>query len=362
MKNVMHSHPGTWYWSLLGLALVSELAACSSSHDQGRDTSPQKPAEPDVSLIESCPQYLCGQNDSRLNDYRFAMLHLGGKRNVHTGAALVGFEDRDGKRLALDVTPSGEMVGTYPGGVRLANEGLVGSHIIVDIRRKDGKSVTRVIEVKGVTRASHMSREDGALTRYWLSFGPPENPRQLSLCKGEDRADLGALLIRDELYSQKTLAIEAPIGDPRSRDWVTLLCHDHALEKMKRMSYDPGRSPKDPYFTTPAARNATIKMITAAYCENHDREWVSFTRPGTSLFWQNRAGWMIDGAPPDHSLMNYEIEAYWDENGAICLNTRRTEYARGYRVSRCWARLPACQGVPRRWEWVTYVPTGTVAR
>jgi hypothetical protein len=335
--------------ALGGLALGLGAMGCPRPSNPG---SPGRPAEQSL----ECPQHICGQNDPRLNDHRFSVFHLGGRRDPSTGSAYLGFQDGAGQPLTLEVTPRGEMVGTSADGRKLRGDALIGGQLSVEIQSQDGRRLPRVIQINGITTAKHLSREDAPLTRYWLSYGPPGQPEKMPLCKGEDVADLSALLVRDELYNPKALEIEVPYGDPRAHDWVTILCHDHALEKMKRMSYEPGRSPDDPYFTTPAERNATIKMITAAYCLNRDDKAVSFTRPGTPLFWQNDAGWMGVGAPPSPSVMGYELEAYWDENGAVCLSSRRANPTPGDAVSQCWRDLPVCQGEPPHWEWVTYVP------
>jgi ADYC domain len=342
------------WWRALASALGA-LALGLGASGCPRPSSTGSPSEPDELSLE-CPQHICGQNDPRLNDHRFSVFHLGGERAPSTGSAYLGFQDPAGQRLTLKVMPRGEMLGIYDDGRELRGQALIGSQLSVELRGQDGKRLPRVIRIKGITTAKRLSRDDTPLLRYWLSYGPPEQPERMPLCKGQDSADLGALLIRDERYSPKNLEIAVPYGDPRAHDWITFLCRDHALEKMKRMSYEPGRPPDDPYFTTPAERNATIKMITAAYCLNRDDEAASFTKPGTEIFWQNDAGWMVMGAPPSLSVMGHEIEAYWDENGAVCLSSRRAKDTRGDDASRCWRNLPVCNGEPPRWEWVTYVP------
>lgn len=334
-------------------ALLAATAACPRARGPAEPQTPDDEGEP---LALQCPQYICGQNDPRLNDYRFSALNLDGKVDEVTGSQYLFFTDPAGTRLRLEVTLRGELYGVYPDGRKLEDQALVGSQIHVRIRGKNGRPLPRVISIKGITHAERLSNEPGGLRRYWLAYGPPTDPQRMPLCYGEDKADLGALLSRDELYDRLGREVSVPYGDAKARGWVNFLCRDHALEKMKRMSYEPGRSPDDPYYTTVAERNAAIKMITAAYCVNREGQTAAFTRPGTDVFWQNDKGWIVDGAPPSTSLLPYELEAYWDENGAMCLSSRRAEDTRGDEISHCWSRLPRCETAPARWKWRTYVP------
>lgn len=330
------------------LALVT-AAGCPKP----RGTDP--PAD-DEELSLACPQHICGQNDPRLNDYRFDRLNLEGQRDAETGSRYLSFADPAGRQLRLGVTPQGELYGVYPDRKVLRGPGLIGSRIKVEIIGKEGQPVRREITIKGATRARSMSTDHRPLVRYWLAYGIEGGPARMPLCYGTDSADFGVLVSRDELYDRKGREVSVPFGDPRARNWINFLCRDHALEKMKRMSYDPARGPRDPYRSTVSERNATIKMITAAYCENAEGETAAFTRPGTDVFWQDRRGWVVEGTPPTDGSVTYELEAYWNEQGAMCLQTRRALETRGDEISRCWSRLPTCDVEPTGWLWKTYVP------
>jgi hypothetical protein len=92
-------------------------------------------------------------------------------------------------------------------------------------------------------------------------------------------------------------------------------------------------------------------MLTGDYCGTG----MSFTEDGTSLYWQNAAGWSSNNLPPSTAF-----EAYWNGNGARCLDTPRL----GMEIKQdimdeCAAAgkpLPPCADVTGPFTWMTEKP------
>ncbi|MFY0538849.1 ADYC domain-containing protein [Nannocystis pusilla] len=104
------------------------------------------------------------------------------------------------------------------------------------------------------------------------------------------------------------------------------------MAKMKHMGYGPNQDfPGQSTAATVNQRQATIRMITADYCG----DGYSFTEDGTHLDWENLAETVSPDAPPSWS----DIEALWDEDGAVCLSNPRLATLAQVAV-RC--TLPTC--------------------
>ncbi|MFY0533206.1 ADYC domain-containing protein [Nannocystis pusilla] len=89
-------------------------------------------------------------------------------------------------------------------------------------------------------------------------------------------------------------------------------------------------------------------MITADYCG----AGTSYTAQGTEVHWMDLAETVGPSVPPAGTL----LEAYWTENGAVCLDTPRL-------VSRTEVELecdlPTCDEIDPEEHpivWTTYVP------
>jgi hypothetical protein len=108
----------------------------------------------------------------------------------------------------------------------------------------------------------------------------------------------------------KTTSKDAAIDDT----WFNIGCAGHMLAKLllTRNTYH-SQAPGIPRAWE--QRQATLKMYAADYCGNG----IPFTVAGQKLVWQGDA--MSYGIPPK------EIEARWNQNGAICLNVPRLVHA-----------------------------------
>ena len=136
-----------------------------------------------------------------------------------------------------------------------------------------------------------------------------------------DKPVTAILVLKDEDYNE----IDATIR--REPGTLTLACPGTAISKMKLMGYDPQ---EQAYPTTPAQRQAVIKMLTGRYCGA-----FPFTENGMPLYWENRGRW-FSWRPAG------TVEALWNEDGAICLNRPRYSIHTREKVSSYCKNLPPC--------------------
>jgi hypothetical protein len=157
--------------------------------------------------------------------------------------------------------------------------------------------------------------EGPAISAYALAYHDSENYNELyPVCPDpqDDGPDvISATIISGEIYLEhsKQIVDAAP-------SWITIACLDNAVAKMKFMGYGPNQA--FPGQGTPATvnqRQSTIRMIMADYCG----DGVSFTEDGTKLNWENLA----ETVSPDTAPLWLDVEALWDEDGAICLSNPR---------------------------------------
>ena len=93
-------------------------------------------------------------------------------------------------------------------------------------------------------------------------------------------------------------------------------------------------------------------MLTADYCG----DGTSWTVDGTPLLWQNKSGTVEYNSALLNEDEGTEIEAVWDDKGAVCLSTPRL-FDRAEVMEAC--ALPECTG-EEEGEWTTWtiVPLG----
>lgn len=359
---------------------------------------PLKTATPSFLIDPECDEWSCGGNTPIVNTYPLRALHLRGERNAQGFSIDPTLVSRDGARdgFVLDILEGGELVGREVGGDRLlrTRDELQGRSF--QLRGPGGGGTTRTwtITIGEMARVGLFPKPIGnplrsytfayelkitpaaAQTPFlcperkpWLRVGwkCPENRMGLPCPSTVDdqkvsawpAASQYAVLLRGETYDPKTAEV-TPIADPGS--WFNIACSGTALSKMKLLGYDPTPDPANPNTrpTSPAQRQATLKMITARYCST--RPDKAFTQEGQPLLWQNTGGWF---APPERPADVGEVEALWNEHGAVCLNQPRRHAAPVDPISRakvveiCGTAPPPCAPVPAfdvaptGGEWIT---------
>lgn len=150
---------------------------------------------------------------------------------------------------------------------------------------------------------------------------------QMSSHNGEPTSDAGPagqswrtstdhlMIVQGEIYDQDASVDKENNQYKQGAEWFSLACAGSAISKMRLLGYDPmialtsGR----------AERQSTLKMLSGRY-----RGPKTFTAPGTPLMWRHRLPRTFVGSPEVHRWSPNLIEAYWGENGALCVTHRRT--------------------------------------
>lgn len=283
---------------------------------------------------------LGGSNSANVNMYPINSVHLDGAPN-HKGVRFESIENLGGLHFGL--TTVGETLAAVdPVTKQIIAEGtgLLGWTLHFNA---DGEPLE--VEILGYNPGIGSWATNGApISGYALGYKNPINPREkLSVCPDllEKPDQIAATIIRGEIYDEET---RTPIPSP---DSITIACFGNAAAKMKLMNYGP-KSDFDGLgnAATVAQRQATLRMLTADYCG----DGTIFTANGTPLDWRNDLGTVLPAGAPQFA----DIEAIWDESGALCLSTPR--------VAELWeveehCSLPACTekmlvNVPH--EWITW--------
>jgi hypothetical protein len=279
----------------------------------------------------SCPIWQCGFNAAEVFGSSIHELHLDGQANaaglrilkVAPGpAAAAGGFDR------LDVAGDAFVLRDARGAA-LAGQALLGTHIYLGA---DGQTFATVM-IASHARVARWA--DGApdVDAYGLVYVDGHHIER-NVCTGNHdspRAPI-ALVLGGETYDMEAKEVRP---DPEQR-WFSIACAGSAAAKLSLLGYGPQSSK-----TTPARRQATLKMITADYCgDGH-----SYTVDGTPIQWENVAGTVELTAEPA------AIEAVWTADGALCLDEARIA---GTEID---CTLPRCGNYDLAdGEWITYVP------
>lgn len=292
--------------------------------------------DPGLLAARSCPGCnIGGYNSPTINSFEIPELHLGQEPN-HADVTLIDIADPNGHEYSLSVVNEEFFVDTGNGLV--IGAGLIGWKILLD--SPGGKYE---LEIASYAIHDSLANEGPGISAYGLKYESHLVAGEiLSVCPGSLPNEAVVTLIRGETYDRAQKTVQ-----PAQLGWFTLACADEAVFKMKRMNYGPNA-----YFNNTgmpasvAQRQATLKMITADYCGNGN----SYTVQGTPLIW-------IDAAHtvgPEKVQTPNQREAFWDENGALCLDTPRFA-AKSDVKDEC--ELPACSEIdPTSSIWGTITP------
>ena len=335
--------------TIIVIAMLAVVPECETPGPDDLDTAPvaKVPDRPNTAPIakDGCPAEACGFNSPLLADSLFGELDLDGRPNAR-GMAIVEVLAPDGRPFFLDIR-DGALVGIEPGATEVSLRGSALVDAEISIRRARGHGLVSgfTVRVQAVQPVAHTSDQPGSIPGYRMAYALSSEPQIWHpMCPDAE----SVLVVAGERYDERTLAIHSDAGGR----WFRLACASDMLGKSRRMSYDPTLSADHPYYTSVGQRRATMAMLGADYCGTGQR----FTRPGTALYWQNRAGWMQVGAPPDGTAA---VEAGWDENGATCLNSPRlgARYTRADIADACGREIVWCTDeILAQSEWVTWLP------
>lgn len=318
----------------LGLGLAP-LAGCGEAESNDGDDDELRTLG-----YDDCPRWRCGYNTTEVNGKSLQELHLGGAPNAD-GVELVGFLPPSGLLLNWTLETEGDALvarGGLLGNSTRRGAGLIGSILLI---RTDSSVVVPVL-IAGYEEVDSWASGAAPHPAYALVYPDLAQPLlQQSVCKGSllDPLMASVVVLAGERYDLDTKTVI-----PNQTGWITLACAGSAAAKMALLGYGPhanfdGQTAP----SSPAQRQATLKMITADYCgDGH-----TYTEDGTPIIWENQAGTVVPEANADLSAP----EAIWTQSGALCLDTPRVVDR-----SEVSCTLPSCDSVSLDdGEWATYV-------
>ncbi|MBL9101957.1 MAG: hypothetical protein JNL82_13420 [Myxococcales bacterium] len=318
--------------SLFAGALLCLAIGCDESaadHSELRDGT----------ASSTCGTWRCGFNAAEINGRSLQSLNLHGEAN-EDGVKIVGFTPPAlyllGSPWTLAVEDD-EFVAKR-GNQRLRGKQLIGSTILIQVPLGLPIPVT-ILNYEEVPSWADGAAPIGAYTLVSLDVG---SLLKRNVCSGSllDPLVAAATIIGGETYDNATKSVEAG-----REGWFTIACAGSAAAKMKLMGYSPQTEfdgTGQP--STVDQRTATLKMITADYCGTGH----SYTETGTPVVWNNLAGSV------DSSVWHTpgEVEAVWNESGAVCLGATRLAGA----DVECASALPSCADHDiGDGEWITRV-------
>lgn len=275
----------------------------------------------------------CPPNSPRANDYYVPDLHIDGEAN-DDDVMLVGVRDELDNLLELGIHQDELFARNPQTNVITSGYGLIGHRI--EVTR--GLGDIQHIHILGFGNVDSWADSVKPMSVYALAYEDPGTRRLHNVCpeflSSPDLAVVTAL--GEERYDEATKSVV-----PDQEGWITLACEGQAVYKMKRLGYSPHIKFNGPSPSTPAQRDATLKMITASYCASTN-DYTSYTYQGTPILWANAAGSV------NETMSGMTLEAVWNENGAVCWNQHRTDL------------VPGCAPVPctanHVGEWTTWLP------
>ena len=295
----------------------------------------------------TCPEEQCGVNASVVNDLLFGENHLTPGRNDGNpnsgGARIVDFIFVDERPDALLLIANGTLEVQTDDGVYSGMD-ILGSRLLVEDTR-DRSFID--VHFHDARMVDTWTDPRGQVEQYLLAYQHAERGEFVSVCSGASDLDdpaAWAVLLTGERYSLEERSVLGP-----GAGFFNIACNGSALFKMKMMGYEPRMMPGSP--TTPDQRQATLKMLTGDYCGTGR----SFTENGTPVQWRN-----ADGTSFNSSQLSGAVEAYWDADGALCLDQPRLGdtdlQAVAAECASAGKTLPSCRDFAGPYEWVTHVP------
>jgi hypothetical protein len=281
----------------------------------------------------TCPTWRCGFNSAEVNGRSIAELNLDGVANS-AGIRITGYTPpllKFGYTLGVE----GDELVARKGASVLRRDQLLGSMFWIEGDLL-GLPLSLPITIADWEYVPSWAAGKPPIVAYTLLYLHPLELVDRNVCSGSllDPLASVATVLGGERYDDATKTV---VPDPR---WFTIACAGSAAAKLKLLGYGPQSSA-----TTVARRQTTLKMITADYCG----EGVSYTANGTPIQWANADGTVA----PDSGEALGDVEAVWNEHGALCLGEHRLAGT----VVACDQPLPSCAGLDvGDGEWITYVP------
>ena len=302
--------------------------------------------EPNLSEVEQgirCDPEFCTTNSPLISVYQTWEFKLDGTPNDQ-GFALLGLAKDRGSAtefFTLHVENSQIFGLDAWGNVALQDSELIGTKIFLD-----HYGTQHAIVISNVGGINEVVKPGNWVQSYVLDWsdvmklelpGPmpagtwrennwmPITTTPTAVCpapKWIDESYVGSMIEWEEttyagMSVYESLVFEGDRFDPEKRivnrkpdpNWFNIACGAHTLAKLRltrnTINFAPWTNVQ-----------AAFKMLSADYCGTG----TAFTFPGEPIVWRDRAGMSYARMKPKSDL-----EARWDENGAICLNSPRLE-------------------------------------
>ena len=312
--------------SLVRIALLCSLIAGGCATDQLDLAATEQAVKPQPGDDEGCPPWACGSNSPQID---FNMFHELNEYNRYNAEgfriiALQKFVNGSWVNYRADVTNASLNARS------LVNDAIVYSGVALEGARfvlfNNLTGLTYYLTINEIGRINLWAKINGT-TRvtltYRMTWSTSPNPSAgvvYNLCgantDGDGVPDFFAVMFEDDRIDADAIRVTG-----ETAYWFNIGCAGHALAKQhltgntRAAAAILGASPP-----TINQRTANLKMISGDYCGGGD----PFTVAGQPLRWKDSLGRFNTTNPLDPQLQN--IEARWNETGAVCLNTPRVDY------------------------------------
>lgn len=249
------------------------------------------------------------------------------------GFSLESIEDPAGDRHAVEFDGSALVARTKNGdfeGIDLLDWTLIFEF---------GGSETRVAVAGFELHPDWVGGADVPTYALGVLTGPSGEEELESVCPGLSFEQTNVVFTPGETYDPVALTVQPGVSDR-----VTMSCRGHAVAKLKFLGHDPS----DAYGSTVDGRQAALKMLTADYCGDGQPH----TTVGHPLNFADDLGLF----EPHVFAPASDMEARWDQDGAVCLSEPRNALVARGDVT-CAASLPTCSGQGLAGAlWSSYAP------
>ena len=298
--------------SLLGACVESELDYAAVEQEAGK-----------------CPSWMCGPGDNSPEIDHMGLHEL----NVDGAANAEGFSitsvTKAGTQYKLLVEKA-EVKLAHPvtGVVLLSGNAVIGTEIIV----KHVGGTTYKIRIDDKGSAAYWAKPSGAVkttATYFVNWiqtaggagGGTYEWKNICSNPPSDTSGAGAMnSFHVVLFESDRIDARRKTVYAQGSRWFNIGCATHALAKLHLVGHTQGAQNQtandaNRFVTTLGERQTFLKMITADYCGVGD----AFTVAGQPLEYADAKGWLKLPNP------GIALEARWNENGAVCLNTPRID-------------------------------------
>jgi hypothetical protein len=313
------------------IVLMGAFAGCMVDEgDAGDDTAiagddqALPTSETEQAIGFGCSPMVCGTNSPCLStsspcDGFFTDLPMNIGDTNSEGFKMLGLDMGAGVFWNLKVL-NGVLTGVRPdGGASIGGPALINMKFWV----KDKFGTVFRIKIKSRTNTSLMPIGTGSFPAYELvyAWGSPDAPEFYMCDHATDPSVPGeydtlwqpkwtTVLFEGEAYNQYTKTIK-----PSAVPLFNVGCAGNVLAKMLLTHHAQITSGVGGLFSTPAERQAMLKMYTADYC----KDGTSFTIHGEKLGWKDNHNYFDFYYAP----ATLQKEALWNSSGPMCLESPR---------------------------------------